>query len=195
MYRDQPRSRHGPAGIVRTIVTAIETVRDIDQLVRLVRWPADAELLSDARRAGVPRLILVDPGVSPPVGADAFEDWIRLPASDDDIDARMNVLADRALSVPPTPRPTLDAEGVLRYGDRVVPLSPIASVLVGALIDRYQRVVPREVLAQAVWPTDDPKLNALDVHMVRLRRQVSRVGLTVRTVRQRGYLLDVDHSR
>jgi hypothetical protein len=178
---------------VRTIVTALDAVPDADQLVQLVRWPADSKLLCDARRAGLPRLILVDQGASPPVIADAFEDWIRMPASDDDIDSRLGVLTDRALAVRPATKPTLDAEGVLGYGDRVVPLSPIAGALVGPLIDRFQRVVPRVVLAQAAWPTEDPKLNALDVHLVRLRRQVTRVGLTVRTVRQRGYLLDVHH--
>jgi DNA-binding response OmpR family regulator len=140
-------------------------------------------------------LILVDEGDSPPVIADAFEDWIRLPATPGDIESRVGVLADRAQSITSGPRPTLDAEGVLAFADRVVPLSPIASSLAAVLIDRFQRVVPRHALAHAAWPDDDPKLNALDVHLVRLRRQVARVGLTVRTVRQRGYLLDEERPQ
>jgi hypothetical protein len=174
-------------------VSATHVMPTADPSVHLVRWPADAQLLVAARRAGLPRLILVNEGDSPPVIADAFEDWIRLPASADDIESRVGVLADRAQGDPPVPRPTLDAEGVLGFGDRVVPLSPIASSLAAVLIDRFQRVVPRHALAHAAWPDDDPKLNALDVHLVRLRRQVARIGLTVRTVRQRGYLLDADH--
>jgi hypothetical protein len=173
-------------------VTAIDAALAADEPVQLVRWPADAQLLCAARRAGVPRLILVDQDISPPVIADAFEDWIRLPATNDDIHSRLGVLADRAGSVPPVSKPTVDENGVLRHEDRVVPLSPIAAALIGPLIDRYQRVVPRAVLAHSAWPSEDPKLNALDVHLVRLRRRVSKVGLTVRTVRQRGYLLDIE---
>ncbi len=172
-------------------MTAIELPADADETVHLVRWPADAELLTHLRRAGRPRLILVDPGLSPPVIDDTFEDWVRMPASSDDIGSRVEVLASRATATPATERPTLDSHGVLAHDGRIVPLSPIAAALVGPLIDRFQRVVPREVLAHAAWPSEHPSLNALDVHLVRLRRRVVHVGLTIRTVRQRGYLLDV----
>src|ERR1700733_10672299 len=100
-------------GSVRTNVSVINVVvPDTDHPVRLVRWPADAQLLSDARRAGIPRLILVDEGARPPVTADAFEDWIRLPALPEDIDSRRAILAHRALAIPRAPRPTLDGQGV-----------------------------------------------------------------------------------
>ncbi len=39
------------------------------------------------------------------------------------------------------------------------------------------------------WPGGSPTRNALDVHLLRLRRRISTLGLEVRTVRARGYLL------
>ena len=142
--------------------------------VRMVRWPAEARLLDDVRRRGVPRLVLVDDdGASPPETWDEVEDWIRLPATDGDLRHRIETLARRARSGP-GPRPTLDTDGVL----------------VAGLVDRYRAVVTRDALAEAGWPGGDPRNNALDVHLVRLRRRVAPLGLRVCTVRRRGYLLD-----
>jgi DNA-binding response OmpR family regulator len=59
-----------------------------------------------------------------------------------------------------------------------------------ALLDRYGAVVSRDALARAGWPAGAPGRNALDVHMLRLRRRVEAVGLAIRTVRSRGYLLE-----
>jgi DNA-binding response OmpR family regulator len=52
-------------------------------------------------------------------------------------------------------------------------------------------VVSREVLSERTWPEGIRGRNALDVHMLRLRRRVAEVGLAIRTVRSRGYLLEV----
>ena len=40
------------------------------------------------------------------------------------------------------------------------------------------------------WPRGAPGRNALDVHMLRLRRRIAPVGLAIKTVRSRGYLLE-----
>jgi DNA-binding response OmpR family regulator len=50
--------------------------------------------------------------------------------------------------------------------------------------------VSREALAKAGWPDGAPGRNALDVHVLRLRRRLALVGLAIRTVRSRGYLLE-----
>ena len=39
-------------------------------------------------------------------------------------------------------------------------------------------------------PGEAPLRNALDVHISRVRRRVAEVGLHIRTVRGRGYLMD-----
>ena len=46
-------------------------------------------------------------------------------------------------------------------------------------------------MARRAWPNGAPTRNALDVHILRLRRRIAPLGLEVRTVRSRGYLLQV----
>jgi DNA-binding response OmpR family regulator len=55
--------------------------------------------------------------------------------------------------------------------------------------------VSRDALARAGWPDGAPGRNALDVHVLRLRRRLVPVGLVIRTVRSRGYLLEVSDAR
>jgi DNA-binding response OmpR family regulator len=62
--------------------------------------------------------------------------------------------------------------------------------LTAALLDRFGAVVSRDSLARAGWPDGAPGRNALDVHMLRLRRRVAPLALAIRTVRSRGYLLE-----
>lgn len=158
--------------------------------VELVRWPGDEQRLSQLREAGSPRLVLVPDGVAPPLSSDVLEDWIRLPAPDEDVAARVRVLADRAEGVDGSRVPALDVDGLLRVGSRWVSLPPVEHRLTSALLDRYRAVVSREALARAGWPEGIPGRNVLDVHIVRLRRRLAPLGLAIRTVRSRGYLLE-----
>jgi DNA-binding winged helix-turn-helix (wHTH) protein len=41
-----------------------------------------------------------------------------------------------------------------------------------------------------VWPGSAPGRNVLDVHVLRLRRRLAPLGLAIRTVRSRGYMLE-----
>ena len=59
-----------------------------------------------------------------------------------------------------------------------------------AMLDRLGAVVTRDALSRAGWPDGAPGRNALDVHVLRLRRRVAPLGLVIRTVRSRGYLLE-----
>jgi len=96
-------------------------------------------------------------------------------------------LASRAGTSPVAP--SVDDDGLLRYRGRWVTLSPVERALAGALIDRFNAVVGRDTLVRRAWPGGSPTRNALDVHMLRLRRRIAPLGLEVRTVRARGYLL------
>lgn len=158
--------------------------------VELVRWPAEEERLAEVRAAGLARLVLVPEGVAPPLTADPLEDWIRLPATDDDVRARLRVLEDRARGAVEDDRPELDENGLLRLGGQWVSLPPVEHRLMGVLLDRYRAVVSRDALARAGWPDGIPGRNVLDVHIVRLRRRLAPLGLVIRTVRSRGYLLE-----
>jgi DNA-binding response OmpR family regulator len=114
---------------------------------------------------------------------------VRVPADEVDLHARVENLNRKAQSRAVV-APELDEDGVLRAGAGWVPLPPVEARLTSALIDRYRSVVSRDSLARAGWPTGAPGRNALDVHVLRLRRRISPLGLSIRTVRSRGYLLE-----
>jgi DNA-binding response OmpR family regulator len=155
--------------------------------VVLLHWPEEEARLARLRADGVPRLLLVAEHVSAPTSVDTLEDWIRLPAAEDDIRARVTALAARANQA--VAAPNVDGDGLLRYRGRWVTLSPVERLLAAALVDRFGAVVGRDTLLRRAWPGGSPTRNALDVHMLRLRRRISSLGLEVRTVRARGYLL------
>lgn len=156
----------------------------------MIQWPAEEQRLSQLRRDHVPRLVLVPDGMAPPLTADVLEDWIRIPAPDDDIRSRLRVLADRADVAEESRVPELDENGLLRAGGAWVSLPPVEHRLMTVLLDRYRAVVSRDALARAGWPEGIPGRNVLDVHIVRLRRRLTPLGLVIRTVRSRGYLLE-----
>ena len=154
----------------------------LDGVLQL-RWPAEAVQRPALAEAGIPRLWLVEGGAAPPEHTDCSEDWIRVPAPEADVRARAASLAARA------DRPAVDTDGVLRWRSRLVSLPPLEHRLIDALLGRYEAVVSREALARAGWPDGSPGRNALDVHVLRLRRRIAPLGLVIRTVRSRGYLL------
>jgi DNA-binding response OmpR family regulator len=163
-----------------------------DNDVVLVRWPEEEVQLEELRARGTPRLLLVDGSLAAPSPVDALEDWIRLPAAEDDLRTRVATLAARART---GNAPTIDDDGLLRYGDRWVTLSPVERSLAAALVDRFGAVVGRDTLSRRAWPGGSPTRNALDVHMLRLRRRIAVLSLEVRTVRARGYLLQAASAR
>jgi hypothetical protein len=156
--------------------------------VALVQWPAEQDRREELRRAGQPRLLLVERG-APPIPTDELEDWIRLPADDLDLRVRVEALR-RRTDGDVTAVPHLDDDGVLRLGDNWVSLPPVEARLTQALIARFGAVVSRDVLGRAGWPGGSPGRNALDVHVLRLRRRLAPLRLAIRTVRSRGYLLE-----
>lgn len=158
--------------------------------VVLVRWPEEASRRRQLLEAGRPRLLVVDAGVPAPAPEDCIEDWVRVPAEEADVRARIESLAFRAAHHPPAAAPELDPDGVLRFADGWVSLPPVEARLTRALVERFGAVVGRDALAAAGWPEGAPRRNALDVHVLRLRRRLAAVGLSIKTVRSRGYLLE-----
>ncbi len=157
--------------------------------VVLLRWPDDERGRRRLATKGVPRVLLVDAGSAPPVVTDELEDWIRVPADEVDLHARVAALERRTRARADTV-PTLDDDGVLRHAGGWVPLPPVEARLTRALLERRGAVVSRATLGRAGWPDGAPGRNALDVHVLRLRRRLTPVGLAIRTVRSRGYLLE-----
>ena len=159
--------------------------------VALIQWPSDEELRSELAARRQPRLLLVASDAGPPECTDPLEDWVRLPVSRADRTARIRTLETR-VGQPQSPVPTMNGDGTLHYRGEVTQLSAIQADLVELLIERFGAVVSRESLADAAWPEADSSNNNLDVAMGRLRRRLDPLGLVIRTVRSRGYLLSGD---
>ncbi|WP_107483532.1 helix-turn-helix domain-containing protein [Streptomyces humi] len=158
------------------------------QDVRVLRWPVEVQELEQLRRRGIPRLLVVENGDTPPVPSDSREDWIRAPVSRADFAARVAALRARA----GTHRvPVLDQDGLLRYGSRMVPVSPTQTSLLQPLVERYGTLVPRhELIALLSAGRGTASQNALDLNIMRIRRKLAPLGLRIRTANARGYLLE-----
>jgi DNA-binding response OmpR family regulator len=160
--------------------------------VALVRWPDDAPQRESLRSAALPRVLLIVGGEPPPDPVDDLEDWVRVPVSDADLRARVEWLRRRIepLGASPMPMPVLDDDGLVHVDGRWVSLPPVEARIARAMLDRYGAVVSRDALSRAGWPQGAPGRNALDVHVLRLRRRLAPLDLVIRTVRSRGYLLE-----
>ena len=161
--------------------------------VAFIRWPDDADRRAALVEERRPRLLLLDAGVRPPDITDCFEDWVVLPVEETELASRTRALNARVAKHQAV-EPTVDDAGVLRYGDRLLVLPPVEARLAAALVARFGVVLRRDALAASGWPDGPPGRNALDVHLVRLRRRLAGMGLTLRTVRSRGYLLEAATS-
>ncbi len=157
--------------------------------VVLLRWPLEEprrQRLADEERM---RLLLVEGGAAAPRCEDCLEDWIRVPADEADLRARIEALT-RRHHAHGQDRPVLDHDGLLRFSGGWVSLPPVEARLTAALLERYETVVSRDQLARSGWPKGAPGRNALDVHVLRLRRRIAPLDLSIKTVRSRGYLLE-----
>ena len=152
--------------------------------VELLHWPKERERRAELHRSSQPRLLLVDENASPPITADPTEDWVRLPANHRDVQARIEGLRRQACVLP-----TLE-EGVLRTATGWTSLPDLEARIVEVLLARFGKVADRQSLLTAGWPGGAPSRNLLDVHLHRLRRRIEPIGLCIRTVRKRGYVLE-----
>ena len=155
--------------------------------VLLLRWPDDEPRRQQLAIERTPRLLLLDATVDPPTDVDDLEDWIRVPAEQRDIDARVATLDRRARRDNAAP-PVVD-DGVVRAHGMSVTVPPVEARLVAALVAGFGSVVSRQTLEAAGWPERTRGRNALDVHVLRLRRRLQPLGLVIRNVRNRGYVL------
>jgi DNA-binding response OmpR family regulator len=154
--------------------------------VTIVTLPQDASLLASLRSAGMPRLVLVPQDADAPIGGDAFEDWVRLPADPRDVHARITTLQLRASA---RPLPFIDEHGCLHVDDRWIAIPPIEARILAVLIEHFGRVVSNADLAAGAWPEGLSSASQLRVRILRLRRRLAALDLELDTVRGEGYLL------
>lgn len=156
--------------------------------VKLVRWPAESARRDRYRMLGVLRLLVIEGGARPPVCPDVREDWVRAPITQDDLQARIAALQARSDA---HRRPCVDPHGVLRYCGRVITVSPTATDLLERLVRDFGVLVSREELRDCLPDRDGgASRNALDLHIMRVRKRIRPIGLVIRTVWGRGYLLE-----
>jgi DNA-binding response OmpR family regulator len=158
-------------------------------MVELVRWPTEADRRDAFARAGIPRLLLIEDGAALPASVGIDEDWVRLPAGDDEIHARaarlrrvVDDLADNSL-------PHIDEHRVLHRAGMTVPLSSHEVAIVEVLLARAGKVVPRKELEEHAWNGAAPSGDAVDAAIYRLRRRLTGLGISIRSVRSRGFSL------
>jgi len=156
--------------------------------VKLLRWPAESARRERYRAQGVLRLLVIEGGVSAPVCSDVREDWVRAPISDSDLMVRVATLRAKADA---HRLPQVDPYGVLRFAGQTSTVSRTETDLLECLVRQFGQPVPRETLQECL--PDRPggtSRNALDLHIMRVRRRITPLGLVIRTVWGRGYLLE-----
>ncbi|NLA36778.1 MAG: hypothetical protein GX868_14000, partial [Actinobacteria bacterium] len=126
--------------------------------VVLLRWPHDESALERLRDERRPRLLLVDPDGPTPEIADELEDWVRVPAPQQDIQARILVLEQRSHQQQSTDL-EIDDDGVLTVRNDQIVLGPIAAALFRALLERDGAVISRDDLMRAGWTSGDATRN------------------------------------
>jgi two-component system, OmpR family, response regulator len=78
-------------------------------------------------------------------------------------------------------------------GGEPMDLSPREWLLLDLLLNQRDRVVGKEQIAQA-WDVAGGESGSTEVYIHRLRRKLEGSGLTIRTVRGLGYLLEVERA-
>ena len=126
------------------------------------------------------------------IGAD---DYLVKPFATAELVARIKALARRN-----TPKPavlslgdlTLDTAGKrARIKDRVIDLSVREWAVLEYLLQHGTRVVSKQQIIDAILPWgEDLTLNAVEVYISRLRLKIADAGITIRTIRGFGYLLE-----
>lgn len=156
--------------------------------VQFVRWPAESARRKLCERQGLLRLLIIEGGAPAPVCRDVREDWVRIPISREDLRARVAAL--RARSQPYT-KPRMDASGTLNYRGRLVSVSPVEAALLTMLTTRFCSLATREELVERLaGQRACSSRNALDLHIMRIRRRIKPLGLVIRTAWSRGYILE-----
>ncbi|HEU4843395.1 MAG TPA: response regulator transcription factor [Burkholderiaceae bacterium] len=133
------------------------------------------------------------------LGAD---DYLVKPFATAELVARVRALARRN-----APKPTVLALGALtldttakraRIGERVIELSVREWAVLEYLLQHGARVVSKQQIIDAILPWgEDVTLNAVEVYISRLRLKIADAGITIRTIRGFGYMLEAsaaDHG-
>ena len=152
--------------------------------------PSAESVRQDLAQRGVLRLLRIGPDTAAPLLIDQAEDWIRTPCSEADVQAGIRSLVAQRTASNRHP-PLVDENDILRVGSRLSVLTPVEAALMRALLATPGQVASRKTLFKAAWPDETGSRNALDLRVMRLRRKIEPLGVMLRTVRNRGYLVEI----
>jgi DNA-binding response OmpR family regulator len=172
--------------MVDSATAADQPKSDVGSYVAILRWPEETAVLDQLRAAGTPRLLVVAPDAAAPLTLECDEDWIRLPASDDDMRVRISAVAAR--SARHVSAPVIKGDGRITFRGRWVALGGTEEAVIRTLAAHFGEVVHGHILSACV----DPPLsgNAVRIQIMRLRSRLAPLGLELRTVRGHGYVLE-----
>jgi DNA-binding response OmpR family regulator len=154
--------------------------------VEMLRWPGESARRQLCADRDIPCLLLLEAGAPPPSSSRPLEDWIRIPADEVDLVARIRRLSD--LADRDGERPVVDEQGIVRVGRRWTVLSLTEAALAHRLTADFGQLVSREDLLATLGPDRRPR--NLDLQICRLRRRLTAVDLIISAVRGRGYVLE-----
>jgi hypothetical protein len=177
---------------VNSATTRSEGLPVVGTHVAILRWPEELEQVEHLRAAGTPRLLLVAPDAPAPLSTDCDEDWIRLPAPEDDVRVRASMLTAR--SARHDPKPVMKGDGRVAFRGRWVAVSQTEEAIAGVLLDQFGEVVDLEALI-AGCGDQSPSEGAIRVHLTRLRKRIRPLGLAIHVVHGRGYVLESESQR
>lgn len=153
--------------------------------VAMVRWPDEAERRAELAAAGRPCLLVVGPDDQAPE-VSLLEDWVREPLHPDEVSARQAGLAARQLCAE---RPRLD-DGLVLFRGGWAAVPPAQIRMAELLVERFGRVVRKDELAEAAWDAGgSAHAQAVKAALIRLGHRLAPLGLELRSLRGRGYLL------
>jgi DNA-binding response OmpR family regulator len=161
---------------------------DVKDRVKFVRWPAESEKRDECHEQRHLCLLIVEHGAPPPDQLSLYEDWVRPPIGREDLQVRVRQLAARAML---NKKPVLDPAGILHFNDASVTLSFTQCEMLTPLVARYGQLVYRTELREILEDSGaSSSSNALDLHVMRLRRRLQIVGLAIRNVWGRGFVIE-----
>jgi hypothetical protein len=157
--------------------------------VSVIRWPAEEPLREQLAWFGLPRVLLLEPGIQPPDPIDGLEDWMRVPADPMDLTARRAVLQRRAAEAERR-TPFIDDDALLWVGSAWVSITAAQAPVLRVLLEHLNRVVRFDAVVAAYESAGGSGHPAsVRTLLSRLGQRVRPVGLDLVTVRRRGVLL------
>jgi hypothetical protein len=159
--------------------------------VALLAWPAEDGERRHLAALGEPRLLLVDPGVSPPAPLDGNEDWVRSTNDPEEVQARAEALLAR-LAAAPRWTPVLDEDGLLRTPSGWAAITDAQLPVLQLLLANLGRVVTTEAISGVYGgQATGGRPASMRTMLARLNARIRPLGLELVTIRRRGVLLQV----